>query len=255
MILPNNRDACIMNLAGLVGTISCFLALAFCFRLAGILNLYTVGICSVAFGLVLYRIVLGTTWHSFVNESSGESNGKQKIATQYTSTTSILLSSSTGALAVLVIGVTWYHLARTGASKIIPLPKTCDAFVLKGSWIPANLCNEQSRGAAYREHDTGALGTCTQSRAWGWEATPSSSHCRFAERDSKSLLKILNNRNIQVRSQPTNNQKKCFLTRLVVHWRQHCSSLVSCNVSASWGLWGRCIQYDHGEMVRLFQKL
>jgi hypothetical protein len=202
MVLPNDRDTCIRNLVALGAAICSYILLAFVLRVAGILNLFAVAICSVGSGFLLYRAIVVQTWEPFVDSSASNlSIASSDVSNKSRRRSSMLAASSPaiGSVAVLLLGISWHHMSKIGASKIRPLPSSCAPFVQMGAWIPFDACSETSRGVSYRDFGVGSIATCSEqnpSYAWGWKASPPSSHCRFTHRDSKSLLKALNHRNV-----------------------------------------------------------
>jgi hypothetical protein len=205
MVLPDHRNACLRNLAGMAAIIGAYLLLAAVLRLVGALNLIVVLCVSVGSGLALHRFILTATGSS--HQASVASSSSSIDPTTSTSANSSVasfikghLSPLVGAAAIVVVGIFWHHAARTGASKIIPLPAHCQEYVQNGAWVAVDACNEFNRGDAYRDHGVGAFGTCglasDRALVWGWKAQPSSTLCRFAQRDAGSLLKVLNQRRV-----------------------------------------------------------
>ena len=195
MVLPNNRDACIRNLAGMAGIIGFFIGLAAVLREIGLVNMFTIGICCLTCGMTLYGIIVKNTWQNFVDTAETKSLGPRSVLSMLES----LLVPLAGSLVLLAMGFGIYHMVQTGATKILPLPETCSAYVQKGSWVSIDACSEEARGLAYRDLGINNFGTCSPQsniHAWGWEAPPSNSQCRFVQRDSKSLGQILNQRNV-----------------------------------------------------------
>lgn len=218
MMLPNDRNKCVRNLVVLGVVICSHVALAFVLRVAGLLSLSTVAISSVTSGILLYKAIMARTWEPFEDSSERTTvasnvstvSRQRNFAMSSFSTSDLFASgsrnsmlsfssSAAGGIAVLLLGMGWHHMAKTGATKIQPLPSNCRAFIHDGLWVPFDACNENARGAASRDFGVGSIGTCSEqhlSYAWSWKAPPPSSHCRFASRDTKSLLKVLNNRNV-----------------------------------------------------------
>lgn len=218
MLLPNDRDACIRNLVALGAAICFYIALVFALRAGGMLSLLTVALSSVGFGSLLYRAIIVRTLTPLDDSSdrtklaSNLSNGRRRsfimsprsssdlsVANQKVTIVLSLLSPLVGGIAVLLVGFCWHQMSKVGAAKIQPLPSNCAAFVQDGEWIPFDACNENTLGVGYRDFGAGSIGTCFQqnpSYTWGWKAVPPSSHCRFAHRDSKTLRKTLNHRNV-----------------------------------------------------------
>lgn len=185
MILPNDRSASIRNLVGMCLAIGCCFGLAVALSTVELLDLLSVGLCSIGVGVSLVVLVTTTT-------SSTQSDGSVTSG----STPLLRLGSPIlGCLAVFAFGTVWHHMAATGAGKIIPLQDTCENAVQRGVWVPANGCNEGSRGTSYRNYGVASLGTCDV-YTWGWKADSSLGHCRFARREPKALLKLLRNRNV-----------------------------------------------------------
>mmetsp|Transcript_45076 Transcript_45076/g.109656 ORF Transcript_45076/g.109656 Transcript_45076/m.109656 type:complete len:1092 (+) Transcript_45076:338-3613(+) len=195
MMLPDNKTACLRNLAGMGGVIGSFCALAYLLHSQGVLNLGMVGIISVVLGYILYSFLVRFTFggESVVEEAryaSTKSNTKPM-----TSAASILI----GAVAVAALGLTWHHMAVTGASKILPLPATCGSYANQGRWVASHGCDEGPRGEAYRDLGVAPVSTCSSQNTayvWGWEEQDPSTHCRFKQRDVKSLKKHLKERNV-----------------------------------------------------------
>lgn len=188
MMLPNDRDKCLKNLAMLIGTITAYVALAYALKIVNLLSLTTVASCSVVFGVLLFQTIVSITQRSVGTNGSSEkkqSNDGPGVAA--------------GAMLVLVFGLIWVHMANTGAAKIKPLPRGCQDFANDGMWVPVDNCNEFTRGEVYRDHHILSLGTCSgggQTTAWGWRAPEPWTHCRFVRRDAKTLKKTLTNRKL-----------------------------------------------------------
>lgn len=189
IILPDNRNVCIRNLLGIAAMVGSFLGIARLLEHLDLLNLSAVAVCSVGLGLLLYQTILLRAWSSFADTTeivaTRKSNGWLCRA----------LSPTVGTVVVLAIGIVWHHMAETGAGPIQPLPSSCEEAVQRGTWVPVDGCNENSRGASYRDFGVGSMGTCS-AYAWGWDAAPSSDHCRFSQRDPKRLRNALKHRNV-----------------------------------------------------------
>jgi hypothetical protein len=99
-----------------------------------------------------------------------------------------------------MLGISWHHMSLTGAAKIQPLPARCADFVNDGDWLVVDGCDEGPRGTImYRKNGISQVATCSSQNpayVWGWKQTSPSSHCRFKQRDPKSLKKALKGRNI-----------------------------------------------------------
>ena len=90
-------------------------------------------------------------------------------------------------------------MAIAGTGKIAPLHSRCGSLANNGHWIHIDGCNEQATGAARRNFGISNFATCGQNSGaytWGWETSPSSTHCRFIQRDEKGLLKSLRDKRI-----------------------------------------------------------
>lgn len=187
MLLPNDRDKCIRNLAAITSTIAGFVALAFVLQTLNLLHLPMIAGCSVVLGCILFQSVVGVTQRTAVSPVSSEQKPNDAAGLVFAS------------VAVLCVGLVWHHMVQVGASKIKPLEVGCHQFVNDGLWVPMDNCNEFSRGSAYREHSVMSLGTCsggTQTMAWGWKEPDPATHCRFARREPKALKKTLNHRKL-----------------------------------------------------------
>lgn len=189
MVLPDNRNVCIRNVVAMAAVLGSFLGIATLLEYLDLLNLYAVAVCSVGLGMLLYQVVLYQTWSNVSDETeigtAKHSNGILRRA----------MSPTAGALAVLVIGASWHYMAEIGAGPIQPLPPSCESAVHRGSWISVDGCNENTRGASYRDYGIGSMGTCS-AVAWGWTASRSAELCRFSHRDPNALRTALQHRRI-----------------------------------------------------------
>ena len=211
MVLPDDRNKCFWHLAFLAGCIGFYYGLAFALQSLGILSLSTVAVVSLLSGLLLYRAIIHSTWERYKESASSslatDSNASviETVAVNNASksgrhySTAMRYPPIVGAAIVLIVGLVWQGMSQAGAGKIEPLPEGCMEFVNQGAWIPVDVCNEESRGAGYREYGIASYGTCLpQSRTyvWGWNETQSRYHCRFVQRDAKSLRSTLKHRTI-----------------------------------------------------------
>jgi hypothetical protein len=194
MVLPDNRNACFKNLAGMGVFVGSFCGLAYLLNSQGLLTMGTVGMVSVVGGYGLYTYVLSSTrWPT--HSSTEEDQAKRASPNPMT----MAFSSLIAAAAVVLIGVIWHTMAFKGATRIQLLPSTCKDFVNKGSWVARNGCDEGPRGVEYRKFGISAESTCSAQNAvyvWGWEEQDPAEHCRFKQRDPKTLQKHLMGRNI-----------------------------------------------------------
>jgi hypothetical protein len=199
MLLPNDRTACFTNTLVLGAILTAYTALALFLKLLGILCLSTVCIVSALLGMFLYRLIIDTTWLLHVSENRRSSSAVTVFTSKRWSPSSGTLSFSAGTAAIAFLGLCWNSMALFGAGKTQMLSNACEANVQRGFWIPFNGCNGNFRGEAYRDFGAGTLGTCSpQSHqfVWGWEISPSSSHCTIVQRSPESLLKTLGTRNV-----------------------------------------------------------
>ncbi|KAL7496875.1 hypothetical protein ACHAWT_004974 [Skeletonema menzelii] len=219
VILPDDREACIRSLVGLMVAIAGFYCTAFVVEEMGMSNLMSVGVVSIVCGTLLYQSVMDSTWATYReaakaakksldadlgdsddhNTTTSESEFSTGNAEDQETTISRFCPPLIGAMVVLVIGLIWNGFAATGASSIGRLPPTCDAFVNNGSWIPIDGCNEASRSMAYRENHVSSFGMCLphgNANIWAWDKQPSHTHCRFGNRDEMQVKKVLNNRKV-----------------------------------------------------------
>lgn len=189
MILPDDKRICLRNLFFMGIMLGFYVGLAHLLKFLDFLNLTSVGFISLGLGYTLYQVVVRTAWTSYGDASSSISN-----KTWFDS------SPLAGAFVIFAIGVAWNQCAVSGAGKIRILEANCANYVHRGSWIPFDRCNEHILGSSYRDHDMGALATCSVTEepiyVWGWKANPSSTHCRFSHREKGTLLKTLKHRNI-----------------------------------------------------------
>lgn len=190
MVLPNNRDACFKNLLGMGSILSFYCLLAYILKGQGVLTLHAVGVIVVAGGYLLFQfLVMFTRGADHAPIESPKGKGPIGLTAPYL----------VGAFVVLLFGMSWHTMALKGETRIQPLPTTCDAFANKGDWVVINGCDEGSRGEAYRKHHISAESSCSSQNTayvWGWEDPDPSTHCRFKQRDEKSLKKWLYKRDI-----------------------------------------------------------
>jgi N-acetylneuraminate 9-O-acetyltransferase len=192
MILPDDRSTCIRNLVYMGAILFSFVGIAHVLKLLGILSLCAVCFISVGFGFILYYIIIQATCIETV--SNNVAAGKKPKTTFFDK------SLLAGALCIVGLGILWDRSAVMGATKIQPLLSNCSNFVNQGTWIPIDSCNAPVQGVGYRDYNVASLGTCSLTQdtnyVWGWTATSSSSHCRFAYKDRSTLQKQLKNRKI-----------------------------------------------------------
>lgn len=189
MVLPDNRDACLKNLAGMGIIIAFFCLLAFFLDSQDLMTLQSVAIISLACGYLLYQYLIESTGRNGAEAEMTSRRGPQLTAVPHLF----------GALVIIASGIVWHSMAVHGASKILPLPATCEAYVNHGKWVTLNGCDEGPRGEEYRKYGISMESTCSSQNSvqvWGWKDTESSSHCRFKQRDPKSLQKHLKGRSI-----------------------------------------------------------
>jgi hypothetical protein len=194
MMLPDNRNACFKNLAGMGLVIGGFCALSVLLDSLNMLNLGMVGIISLVAGNVLDFFVLQCL------RSPGESASEEDISRRPSPNPLRLgLSCVVAALSVGSCGIIWHTMATKGATKIDLLPITCQDYVNKGKWVTLTGCDEGPRGEEYRTFGTSMESTCSAQNSvyvWGWDSQASSTHCRFKQRDVSSLKKNLKGRTI-----------------------------------------------------------
>eukprot|EP00934_Nitzschia_sp_Nitz4_P006737 Nitzschia sp. Nitz4//scaffold45_size130396//8549//11497//NITZ4_003428-RA/size130396-processed-gene-0.172-mRNA-1//1//CDS//3329552335//6727//frame0 len=189
MVLPENKQACIRNLIGMTVIIGFFISLAHLLDWQGMLNLESVGIVSVACGILLYQFIIEFTSRYSSEEPAPGSKSPSRIVSPYMA----------GLLIISVCGIFWNAMSIHGASKILPLPSTCDVFANDGQWVTLNGCDEGPRGEDYRKYGISTVSTCNVQnnvKVWGWYQTDADTHCRFKQRDPKSLKTHLKKRNL-----------------------------------------------------------
>lgn len=208
MLLPDNKRKCIISLVVMTSTIAAFYLLAFFLHSFGLTSLVTVAIVSIVFGLLLYQTIMDNTWESYHQSSKEHSKDDDSFALNSVFSKEQLNSDSSvarlsppiiGTMIILIVGISWQGMAVAGAGKIGLLHPGCDALANKGHWIPIDGCNENALGIARRNSNISNFATCNPaggSYTWGWETAPSSTHCRFAQRNKKSLLKSLSDQRI-----------------------------------------------------------
>ena len=193
MMLPNNKDACFRNLGGVVSVIVSFCGLAYLMKSLGILTLQTVALVSIVGGYILYEYLMGRTTPTVVDEEQ-QSNSHKTV-----NTATSVISLAVALFAIISCGLGWHMMAANGAGKIQILPETCDIYANQGQWMSLNGCDEGPRGEEYRKFGVSTVSTCSaqnQVKVWGWNDQTSASHCRFKQRDVKSLKKHLKERKI-----------------------------------------------------------
>jgi hypothetical protein len=200
MMLPDDRNVCFRNLFAMGGVISGFVLLAFILEKQNALNLQVVGAISFVLGTGLYFIVVRATNRS--QETFHKSDhiiSKNEEPNKQIRPFLMPAPSLVGAIAICMLGISWHHMSLTGAAKIQPLPEHCSAFANDGNWLVVDGCDEGPRGTMYRKNGISQVSTCSSQNpayVWGWKATSPSSHCRFKQRDPKSLKKALKDRNV-----------------------------------------------------------
>lgn len=193
MILPDNAMACFKNLAGMGAVIGSFCALAFVMASQDILNLTVVGTVSVVAGYTLYAYLLS------ISNWSGASAVEEEQGKRPTNSAGFKVSCVIGGIAVAACGIIWHTMAVTGATRIQLLPATCHPFANEGRWVATHGCDEGPRGEAYRRFGISTESTCSAQNTayvWGWADQGPASHCRFKQRDVKSLRTHLKDRNV-----------------------------------------------------------
>ena len=196
MVLPNNRAACLKNLAGMASVIGFYCVLALMLNSQGLLSLTTVGIIALGCGYLLFQFILDLTAPPGV---SGSDSPAEMSANTKDGTVGLTAPYFVGAIAILLCGLSWHSMALNGATRIQALPASCNEFVNKGAWNVLNGCDEGPRGESYRKNHISAVSTCSAQNdvyVWGWNETPSKEHCRFKQRDAKSLKNWLRKRHI-----------------------------------------------------------
>lgn len=193
MVLPDNRNACLKNLAGMVSIIWTFVILAYILKSHGLLNLVMVGVVSCTCGYLLYSFLLKNTLFTENN------NDEQRFENRTSNKKAMVTSYAIAVIAVVSCGISWHTMAVTGAAKIHNLPQSCDKYANQGKWMSLNGCDEGPRGEEYRKYGISPISTCSAQNSvfvWGWEEQKPSSHCRFKQRDVKNLKKHLKYRTI-----------------------------------------------------------
>lgn len=199
-MLPDDRNVCFRNLSGMGGVISGFVFLAFILEKQNALNLPVVGTISFVLGIGLYYVVARTTIRSQETFHKSDHNVSKKEEPNKQSSALLMGAPSlVGAIVICLLGISWRHMSLTGAAKIQPLPARCADVANDGKWLVVDGCEEGSRGNMYRENGISQVSTCSSQNpayVWGWKETLPSSHCRFKQRDPKSLKKSLKGRNV-----------------------------------------------------------
>jgi hypothetical protein len=200
MMLPDDRNACFRNLFAMGGVISGFVLLAFILEKLNALNLTVVGTISFVLGTGLYIVVARTTKRSEEHFHKSDHNiSKNEEPNQQSSALLKTAPSLVGAIVICMLGISWRHMSLTGATKIQPLPASCGVVANDGDWLVVDGCDEGPRGSMYRNNGISQVSTCSSQNpayVWGWKETLPSSHCRFKQRDPKSLKKALQGRNV-----------------------------------------------------------
>lgn len=189
MMLPDNRNSCLKNLAGMAAVLSFYCVLAIVLDSQGMMSLRAAGIIAVACGYLLFQYLI-----EFCTPSAPEvppTSGRSSAA--------ISIPYLVGGVVILMCGMGWHGMAIHGASKILPLPPSCNVYANHGEWVTINGCDEGPRNEAYRKKHISTVSTCSSQNSvqvWGWDDTDSASHCRFKQRDPKSLKTHLKHRSI-----------------------------------------------------------
>lgn len=196
MVLPNNRDACFKNLGGMIAVVMAFVLIAYLMQALNLLTLPIVGFVSVVGGYLLSYSLLKHT--GAIGQSMNEALPSSSTGKRINPMTTIM-SCVVAGIAIASCGAGWHTMSVLGAGKIKPLPATCAPYANDGQWMSLNGCDEGSRGDEYRNFGISTVSTCSAQNGvyvWGWKDTAANSHCRFKQRDVKSLKKHLQNRTI-----------------------------------------------------------
>jgi len=208
MLLPDNRRQCISSMLWLASTIILFYLAAFCLESFGLSSLTSIAIITTVCGTLLYRKIMYLSWDSYKRAPKTSDEGESFINAISLSTRDQIIFDSSftrfsplviGTMVICIVGLSWHEMAITGAGKIKPLHAGCDILANKGHWVGIDGCGEDVTGAAYRNHGISNFASCNSigsSHVWGWEISPSSTHCRFIQRTEKQLLKALNHQRI-----------------------------------------------------------
>mmetsp|Transcript_16399 Transcript_16399/g.24577 ORF Transcript_16399/g.24577 Transcript_16399/m.24577 type:complete len:982 (-) Transcript_16399:121-3066(-) len=222
MLLPDDKRKCIISLVCMGCIIAFYYLLALVLDNFGLTSLTTVAVVCTLCGMLLYQTIMDFTWESYQSSNSTMRRGEQGDDNDDDSSYMInsvlkndrreklhdLNSDSSvarlsppiiGTMVILIIGISWQGMAIAGAGKINPLHSGCGALANNGHWIHVDGCNESALGAAQRKYGISNFATCGsagEAYTWGWETSPSSTHCRFVQRNEKSLLKSLRNQRI-----------------------------------------------------------
>ena len=195
MHLPDDFKKCLQSIITITIVIVTNYCAAWLLTYNGLRSLTSIGIISIMSGLILYSIILQTTWAT-KNVSFDPAITEKDMKTMKAT------SPFAGAIFILILGLLWNGLATNGKGKIAPLPATCDKYANEGIWVPLDPCNEDQRGTALRNDNVENIicpdpgNTYVGSYAWGWKATPSNTQCRFISKSTKQIKNQLATRTI-----------------------------------------------------------
>jgi len=229
MLLPNDSKKCMQSLITMVLVILFFQGLAFFLNSIGFATLQICFVVSVVCGSLLFKAIMDRTWRSYREslESKKESDDDESrilldLVEKRWERDSIVARISPpiiGTMVVLIIGLFWHGSAVSGSTKICSLPATCDVFANDGQWIPIDICNGETLGAAYRTQGVSNFATCKK-YVWGWGKVHP--HCRFTTRSSTELKKELQHRRLLfIGDSMTRNMYHAFCRQLGVEAGQY----------------------------------
>ena len=195
MHLPDDFKKCLQSIIAITILIVANYCAAWLLTYIGLRSLTSISIVSIIVGLILYSIIVKTTWTT-TNISFDPGITDERMKTMKST------SPFAGAIFILILGLLWNGLAANGKGKIAPSPATCDKYVNEGIWVPLDPCNEDQRGTAFRNKNVENIvcpvpgNNYVGSYAWGWKSTPSNTQCRFTTKPTKQVKNQLASRTI-----------------------------------------------------------
>jgi len=214
-LLPNgNSVKCIWSMAIILALLFGFYFAAFILDKLGMVSSGSLMALITICGILLYQIVMDTTWDDFRersrvmspayrNDRDGRCRQPHEVVED--SALSKLSPPLIGVLVVLFLGASWETLALLNVNngkvstgvlglKPTPLPLRCAVFANVGNWIPVDSCSDYHRAIAAHRYQVASLAHCHAASGWAWKAHPDG--CRFHHRDIHGFRNSLHHRSI-----------------------------------------------------------
>jgi len=195
LMLPNDEKKCVRNILSLGGAVISFYLIGFVLDRMQMAQPGTIATVTIICGILLYQSIMDMTWIDYRLSSVEPSANKDENESNATLPKDSAISKSSppllGTMAVLLLGVSWHFLVRSGSAlPLSPLPESCSHDANEGGWFAIDACSDMHRGVAVRDHGIGVnYERCERGEVlqWGWEKNSLTSKCRFRYRSPEQL--------------------------------------------------------------------